>query len=848
MIQELSEKIWSNPKFQVAWTALELAWLQKLLSVPDALELESHLGGKALQAAAILATSNKEEHRKAAYRVATCAFDLFGNSSQPLDQALRVVLTRLGNFPAIGTNEFVNSALTRLPLSLATDELNLVSGRTVELHGRDLVLTNFQFELWEHLAGGRRVAISAPTSAGKSFVLQAFLTSLFENADSCKTVVYLVPTRALITQVANDLTTEFKNVKAESIPEIITVPVDGETLPVRRAVYVLTQERAQLCLAASSDFKADLIIVDEAHSIAEGARGILLQWIVDDLLKRNSGTQILFASPLIRNLSIFGRVFGLDHVAEFPSVEPTVSQNFVAVKVFSGAKGLISLASLGDGKSEAEEIGTISIGHTLAGRADKLVHISARLGRGQSNIIYANGAAESELIAIQLAELFEGREPTTRQLELAELAKEAVHEKFVLASCLERGVAFHYSQIPTLLRGVIEQAVSVGDVDHLVCTSTLLQGVNLPAKNIFMFAPEKGRGHPLASTDFWNLSGRAGRLRREFQGNIFLIDYEKWKEQPLDGPKDAVITPAIEACVIENSERLVEVIADDVGRPSRKDQASYESTFSRLYSDYHRGELISTFSRMGIASDAPSAQKITEALKEASATITLPHDIIRRTPSISAHRQQKLFETIEALLEVGARSAAERLIPAHPRESEAFDSYAYILELCHSRLQGIDTARNLHRFHALLAVRWMKGIPLPQIIEEQIRRKPNDDVRKVIRETLELIEKEIRFRSVNLFSCYISILAHAFARAGLQDYVERLLPLALFLEIGASDKSMISFISLGLSRLTAMKLNDIAARKDMDIDQARIWLKSRRLGELGLSNLLQDEVLRVLGI
>lgn len=95
----------------------------------------------------------------------------------------------------------------------------------------------------------------------------------------------------------------------------------------------MTQERVQLGLNSSSKFKADLIVVDEAHSIADGSRGILLQWVVDDLLIRNNGAQILFASPNIGNLDVFARLFGLSNVTEFSSIEPTVAQNFLLISI-----------------------------------------------------------------------------------------------------------------------------------------------------------------------------------------------------------------------------------------------------------------------------------------------------------------------------------------------------------------------------------------------------------------------------------------------------------------------------------------------------------------------------------
>jgi superfamily II DNA or RNA helicase len=838
MIQELSDKVWSNPAFHEAARCVELAWLRRELGVVEGVISEPVDASKLMRAAAILACSTDQLHRRLAFRIATCTYELLGTAILPLDQALRVVLARLGNFPSISTRKEVNEAMPSLPFTLATEEILSADGRQVAANHETLYLTNFQHELWTSLILGHRVALAAPTSAGKSFVLEHYLSALFVEG-APQVVIYIVPTRALIAQVVEDLNDQFGGFEGEK-PDIVSVPIESEAKLSPRAIYVMTQERVQLMISAHPDLGANIIMVDEAQSIAEGSRGVLLQWVIDDLLARNPLAQILFASPTIRNLDVFGRMFGLDDIGQFTSIEPTVSQNFLIVKIESATRGRISIHTAGDGSRPLTEVTTIQLNQTLAGRADKLVHIAAALGQKQSNIVYANGAAEAEKIAIQLADLLSDRAPSDAQLELSELAREAVHPNYVLAECIKRGVAFHYSNIPTQLRRAVEAAAASGEVDYLVCTSTLLQGVNLPAKNIFMFAPEKGHTKPLESMDFWNLSGRAGRLRREFQGNIFLIDYENWKKKPLDGPKDAIIIPAIETSIRDHQEQLVTIITDQSLGPN-KQEATLETAFVRLFSDLKKGHLSTTLERIGLALDTPEATALSAALKIADEKVTLPAEIIRRTPSISAHKQQRLFERLQATISLGA-DEARSLIPLHPRESDAFDSYAEILKICHEIILEINTARGLHRFHAVIAKKWMQGFPLPQIIDDQIGRSPNKIVRTTIRDTLNLIETQIRFQAVRLFGCYNTLLVYALDKAGMVSLASSIPPLPVYLEVGASDKTMISFISLGLSRVTAMKLNELSARKDLDVESALQWLQTRPLETLGLSPLLLGEV------
>lgn len=837
MIQALSDKVWSNPAFHLMMQRMEHSWLKRELHVGDQTDSDLGEAEKMMRAAAILACSSTQIHRKAAFRVATCVYELFGSTALPFDQALRVVLARLGNFPSIGTRANVDAARVDLPLVFAAEEIKSGDGRQISVNDKTHFLTDFQLQLWTTLNLRQRVALSAPTSAGKSFVLENYLSSLFASGEP-QVVIYIVPTRALIAQVAEDLLDQFHGFVG-SKPDIITVPIDADTALAERAIYVMTQERVQLALSSHPTFSAGVVIVDEAQSIADGSRGVLLQWVIDDLLDRGVATQVLFASPTIRNLDVFGRLFGLKDVVEFASIEPTVAQNFLMVAIEGATKGRISIHSAGDGTKTPVEIAKFELGQTLAGRADKLVHIAASLGAGQSNIVYANGAAEAEKIAIQLADLFSDREPSAEQLALADLAREAVHPNYVLAECVKHGIAFHYSNIPTQLRRAIEAAVSSGQIDYLVCTSTLLQGVNLPAKNIFMCAPEKGRTKPLESMDFWNLSGRAGRLRREFHGNIFLIDYDNWKKKPLDGPKDVVVVPAIESTVRDHQAQLVTVITDAAG--GGKDEPDLETAFGRLYSDMKSGELQNTLNRIGFLADTPQADALSDALSIADGKVTIPAEIVRRIPNISAHKQQRLFDRLQSHIEAGPE-AARALIPRHPRESEAFQSYADVLELCHELILGIDTSRGLHRFHALIARKWMQGLPLPQIIDDQIKRNPDKILRTTIRDTLDLIEGQIRFQAVRLFGCYNTLLVHALQSAGMPELVSSIPSLPLYLEVGASDKTMISFIALGLSRVTAMKLNEMSARKDLDVAGALQWLRGRPLDTLGLSPLLLAEV------
>lgn len=89
--------------------------------------------------------------------------------------------------------------------------------------------------------------------------------------------------------------------------------------------------------------------------------------------------------------------------------------------------------------------------------------------------------------------------------------------------------------MPQSIRDLIEHHFKIGNIDYLFCTSTLLEGVNLPARSVFILTHKKGPS-PLESVDFWNLAGRAGRLSMELSGDIFCIrdDNKLWNKKAVD--------------------------------------------------------------------------------------------------------------------------------------------------------------------------------------------------------------------------------------------------------------------------------------------------------------------------
>src|SRR5690606_15568238 len=107
-------------------------------------------------------------------------------------------------------------------------------------------------------------------------------------------IVYLAPTRALVHEVEERLR---KTVGApDSGTDVLTIPsaiLDSEA---RKKVLVLTQERYQILLSRTDPaFLPYLVMVDEAQKIGDGSRGVLLQYVIDETVRRSPTTKVLLA-------------------------------------------------------------------------------------------------------------------------------------------------------------------------------------------------------------------------------------------------------------------------------------------------------------------------------------------------------------------------------------------------------------------------------------------------------------------------------------------------------------------------------------------------------------------------
>lgn len=590
-----------------------------------------------------------------------------------------------------------------------------------------------------------------------------------------------------------------------------------------------------------SDLGIDVVVIDEAQMLSDGNRGVLLESVIDRILSRSPKAQFVFSGPMIENPSFFGDVFGLSEFAPCSTKLSPVTQNLIYLDYAAKPKREIVVRLPVEG--ETDEVARVPIEHALKTDTDKLSYVSHLFGRNGSSIVYVNGKSDAEKVSLKIADLVKVDADASDDIkQLIDFVKKHVHRDYALVSTLRKGVGFHYGHMPSLLRKTLEEYFKARKLSFLVCTSTLLYGLNLPARNIFMRKPTTGRNVEISGSAFWNLAGRAGRLGHELEGNVYLIDYPDWKTDPVEKRREISVTSALKTAIVDHVGDLLGFLEDEQ-LPSEK-EPELEIACGKLVIDHRNGRLPKTIARYQMPDNQAALMTLSQRIEKISSQIDLPTDVLDRNVGVSVFRQRALYDYMVNRVE---KNGPAYLIPADPLAEfdEARRSYEHAFKRIHTYLLGWAKADRRQYFFAPLALRWMRGDPLPLLIDSAIayhqKNKKTASVAKIIRNTMENVEQHLRFRYVKFFTCYNSILELVLRRQGSADFASLIPNVPLFLEVGGSSGAMINFMALGLSRTTAEALSDYVINKDMDLKETRSWLRDQTFSHLDISAICLKE-------
>jgi hypothetical protein len=344
-------------------------------------------------------------------------------------------------------------------------EIATVPGLGIVLHREQMTALNI-------LLGGQNLILSAPTSFGKSVLIDALLTT-----DRYKRVAIVLPTIALLDEFRRRLVTRFRE-KYDILMHT------SEESSHERVIFLGTQER----LINREDLGSlDLVVVDEFYKLdpsRRDERSVALNAAVYRLLNR--GKQFFFLGPNIDQVSI--------------SSESRWRFSFLKTRFSTVAVDTYDLKNITNKEERLHEellresnwpalvfVSSPDKANELAG---ELVRRSVHIGEGAP---------------------------------LADWMETNYGEKWEISDAVRAGVGVHHGRVPRALASRFVSYFNEKKLPVLVCTSTLIEGVNTAAKSVLIY-DKKIANRDYDFFTFSNIRGRAGRLGQHHVGQVYLFN------------------------------------------------------------------------------------------------------------------------------------------------------------------------------------------------------------------------------------------------------------------------------------------------------------------------------------
>ncbi|NQX38495.1 DEAD/DEAH box helicase [Pedobacter steynii] len=765
-----------------------------------------------LRYADLLSNSDDVEARRYAYQIITHLNSTF-SSNVFYRTVAKAVYSKLGNFPAINYLEEKNENLAEIPFYRI---LQMESKKILQAvpYQKDLVFTDAQYQLYSKLVSSTEFSFSGPTSMGKSFIIKAFIKKIIRNAPR-ENMVIIVPTRALINQFAldlkNDLNADLKTFKYKIITNSSVNELTEESF---NYIMVLTPERLISFLGNDHQTSVGFLFVDEAHKLAQqkDTRSITTYAAIEkSLIKYGQNLKLYFSSPNVSNPEVFLNLFDRNSIGNiFKTSESPVTQNIYFVDLIEKRLETIQKSVVQNRLLPFDE------------RLETVVDVITYLGRGQNNLIYNNSKQKT----INLAKTFADSRPANNDLhpevqKAIVQIKEYVHSDYYLADLLTKGVAYHHGRLPQLIRNLVEYLYKNELVTYVFCTSTLLEGVNMPTKNLFVLNNKNGR-NKLEEIDFWNLVGRAGRLNVELSGNIYCIRHDDCNWDNKDSilqKKEIKITPTVISRIDANLKKIEKILQEESisGTQVEKDVLKYIANIISIDSLQTKSTYQSPIINKLIAD---KKEAIIDLAKKKGQNITVPFNVLNSNPSININIQQLVYDRLVK----DHKNGISILLPNSNSEG-FYETCKSLLEKFHVLYNWPDAEKKLNNinsmsYYATLMTQWIKGFNLNQIIQQSIdyytNAKANVEVdfstyvpfeegnvkhmNIVIENVIDDIEYVLRFLLEKYFNHYYQMLLSILGedKAG-ENW-------ANLLEYGTQNRTVIALQNVGLSRHTALSI------------------------------------------
>ncbi len=764
-----------------------------------------------LRFADIMSCSDKSEFRNYSLQIISLMYEKYKYNEKYKISAL-AIFSKLGSFFSIDKFLITDSEV-KLPIERSI-EANMKMNIQIVPFNNSYIFTDNQFELYKRISASKAFSFSAPTSMGKSFILKSFLYKVMQN-NPPENIIIMVPTRALISQFFIDIKSELQDMIELKNYKILTNSniVQNEEIE-HKYILVLTPERILSYISSLDNPPIGFLFVDEAHKIAsqKDSRSVTSYLAIEKLLKKNPNLNLYFSSPNVSNPNVFLDMYGKGNNQSYRQIKETsVNQNLFYVDLIEK----YSIFFVNNTRSDKQRLKVFD-------KVNCLNNFLFDLLLSDNNLIYCNGKAKTiekaksfyEFLSVHKKYKLDLSEELRKKLDISiSQIKSHIHKDYYLVEFLEYGIAYHFGNIPQIVRNIVEELFRKGVIKYLFCTSTLLEGVNLPAKNVLILNNKKNRSifEPI---DFWNLAGRAGRFGMELSGNIFCIREEEnnWeKKDELLIKNDIEIKPTVNKKIDSNIQKIEKVLLekDISGTEEEKYILKYIANMICIdtfdLENSYRSPIIEQLIKN-------NKDRIIEYAKSKINKVDIPNIILQSNQSIDISIQNKVFKILKLRNSQGKIIKLPNVITYETAKiilKDMFNLYDWDINE-KLKFKSMD-------YFALLVTQWVNGTSLNQIINDSISWHIDNQkeiyinnksdglfnknnlmhVNELINQIIDNIERKLRFVFEKYFTHYNSILIALYGEknAGVNW--------AQYLEYGTQNNVVIILQNLGLSRYTA---------------------------------------------
>lgn len=351
--------------------------------------------------------------------------------------------------------------------------------------------------LYELFKCGKNIIVSAPTSFGKSLLIEEIVAS-----KKFKNIVVIQPTLALLDETR-------KKLKKYDGSYKLILKTSQTKSEEKGNLFLLTAERV---LEYPELPKIDFFVIDEFYKLSgvrDEERSDVLNNAFYLLLKHNAKFYLL--GPNIDDISPnFAEKYGAEFYKTYYSL---VVNRAINIYEDHGNK----FGSLGKKQQFKQNI----LFELLLNNLTK-----------EQTIIYCSSPKRARKLSLNFLKFLKSKniDKNDNKLSIIEWIRQNISSSWSIIDCLNYSIGTHDGAMPKHINSSIINYFNSGKLNYLFCTSTIIEGVNTSAKNVVFFDDTKGK-RKIDYFDYSNIKGRSGRLMMHFIGKIYNFNPPPLKKQ-----------------------------------------------------------------------------------------------------------------------------------------------------------------------------------------------------------------------------------------------------------------------------------------------------------------------------